>query len=51
MKKRILKRTSQKKVNINGPIVGRINGIKFIGLDMAKEGERDKSYTYFVNST
>ena len=50
MKKRIPKITSPKKVQINGPIVGRISGLKFIGLDMAKEGERDKSYAYFVNS-
>lgn len=48
MKKRITKRTSMKKVNINGPIAARINGIKLIGLDMAKKGERDKCYASFV---
>ena len=50
MKKRIPKRTSPRKVQINGPIVARISGLKFVGIDMAKEGERDKSYAYFVNS-
>ena len=42
MKKRIPKRTSPVKVQINGPIAGRISG-----LDMAKQGERDKCYAYF----
>lgn len=41
MKKHIPKRTSPAKVQINGPIVGRISGLKFIGLDRAKEGDRD----------
>lgn len=48
MKKRIPKRTSPAKVKFNGPIVGRISGLKIIGFDRAKESERDKCYATLV---
>ena len=51
MKRRIPKRTSPARVQINGTIVGRISGLKFIGLDRGKDGERDKCYANFVRFT